>query len=137
MDCRGRTRQWSAFDDKVLRTLHGNGWSQHAIAHFMCCGSLAIRDRARALGLAFRSSHRWTAQEDAVLRAHYADEPGAIVAARLGLPRSAVFQRAAKLGLGKSVAFYASDRSSRMQRGRRDPRMCATQFPKGHVPANP
>lgn len=123
-------------DDAVLQLLHGQGRSARYIATFMICGSKLIRQKANALGLAFRDHHKWTPAEDKVLRARYPDEPAAAVAKELGLTVGQVHRRALRLRLKKSEAFYTSDRSGRAMRGRVDPRLVATQFSKGHVPAN-
>lgn len=60
----------------------------------------------------------------------------AIVAGALDLSYSAVAQKAAALGLVKSPEFHASLASGRIQRGRTDPRMVATQIKPGTVPWN-
>lgn len=78
------------------------------------------------------SWRRWTEAEDALMRARYPHEQTSVVAAALGRPMGPVYQRAAKLGLSKAEAFYASDRSGRVQRGKQDDRMRATQFKAGH-----
>lgn len=49
---------------------------------------------------------------------------------------SSVHQRADKLGLSKSEEFKESDKSGRIQRGRSNPEMIATQFKPGLVPWN-
>jgi hypothetical protein len=129
-------RLWDVMDDLVLRILHGNGRDASWIAQFMCVHTSTIHRRARGLGLGFGGWHHWTRAEDAVLRRRYPDEQAATIARDFGFRVSQVHQRAATLGLHKSEAFKASDRSGRIVRGRTDPRMVATQFPKGHVPAN-
>nr|WP_193570398.1 HNH endonuclease [Luteibacter yeojuensis] len=66
------------------------------------------------------------------MRARYPHEQTSAIAKALGRPVGPVYQRAAKLGLSKSEAFYASDRSGRVQRGKQNPAMRATQFKAGH-----
>jgi hypothetical protein len=87
-----------------------------------------------------RGIHRprrpFTEAEDALLRDRYPNESGQAVADALGRPLHIVYARATKLGIAKSEAFFASDLSGRVQRGRQDPRMQKTQFKKGQVPAN-
>lgn len=129
-------RQWDELDDFVLRTLHGNGRDAKWIARFMCVVTSTIHRRARALGLVFDGRHHWTPAEDAILRRRYPDEQASAIAYDFGFRVSQVHQRAAKLGLHKSAAFMASDRSGRVQRGKQDPRMVAHQFKKGLVPHN-
>lgn len=129
-------RQWDSMDDDVLLILRHNGRSADWIARFMCVHTSTIYRRAREMGIAFDGRHRWTAPEDSLLRRRYPDEQAAVIARDLGMRVSQVHQRAAKLGLHKSQAFKVSDRSGRILRGRTDPKMVATQFPKGHVPAN-
>lgn len=76
----------------------------------------------------------WTAAEDAVLIARFADTPTAQLAAELGRSLTGTFQRAHKLGLKKSAAFLASSASGRVQKA--TVAGVATRFQKGHVPAN-
>lgn len=73
----------------------------------------------------------WTAAEDQVMREFYPQLTGADMAAVLKRTTSSVFQRAKKLGLEKSAEFLASDRSGRMQRGKQNPSMVASQFKPG------
>jgi len=67
------------------------------------------------------------------MRRFYPDLTGADLAEILKRTTSSVFQRAKTLGLSKSAEFLASERSGRVQRGRDDPRMTATQFKKGQT----
>lgn len=129
-------RTWDEMDDYVLRILHLNGREVSWIARFMCCNKSTIHRHARELGITFNGRHHWTATEDAMLRRRYPDEQAAVIARDMGFRVSQVHQRAHALGLRKSEAFKASDRSGRILRGRTDSRIRATQFPKGHVPAN-
>lgn len=129
-------REWDAMDDDVLLILRHNGRTAEWIARFMCCHASTIHRRARDMGIPFEGRHRWTCAEEAVLRRRYPDEQASVIARDLGFRVSQVHQRARKLGLNKSRAFKESDRSGRILRGRTDPKMVATQFQKGHVPAN-
>jgi hypothetical protein len=83
-----------------------------------------------------RPRAHWTAAELDVLVARYADTRTADLAAELGHTETAVYQRAYKLGLKKSEAFLASENSGRIQRGKQDPGMRASQFKPGLVPWN-
>lgn len=76
----------------------------------------------------------WTPEDIAKLERDYADRPTAELAAEMGVSVARVYAKANELGLHKSEAFYESDRSGRIQRGRQHPKMIATQFQKGHVP---
>lgn len=78
----------------------------------------------------------WTPEEVAVLRARYPNEQSAVIAHDLGRTIGQVYQHAAKMGLHKSAAFNASDRSGRVQRGKQCAAMIATQFKPGQVPVN-
>ena len=82
------------------------------------------------------SRRRWTSAEDQVLRERYPDECAADLVQALGHPLTSVYQRARKLGLEKSEAFRASEKSGQIQRGRTNPRMVATQIQKGAKPWN-
>ena len=78
----------------------------------------------------------WTDAELEQLRVLYPDFTGQVVAHRLGRDVRAVYQKARALGLAKSEAFLASDLSGRIQRGRTDPRLVATQIKPGAMPWN-
>lgn len=80
--------------------------------------------------------HHWTPAELATLRARYPHERTDVLAHDLGVSVHKVYGMAASLGLHKSAAFLASGRSGRIQRGRTDPRMTATQFKTGFTPWN-
>lgn len=73
----------------------------------------------------------WSEEDVIILRKHYPDLPGHIVARTLHRPLSSVYQKAQQLGLKKSAAFYASDKSGRVARGKQHPSMVATQFKRG------
>lgn len=77
---------------------------------------------------------RWSAEEDALLRAHYPDTPTAELARRLGRSVTTTYQHANKLGLVKSAAYLASPAACRLRRG--GDIGAAHRYPKGHVPAN-
>lgn len=78
----------------------------------------------------------WTTAEVRCLQRLYASTPTADLAERLGRPIGKVYQKAAALGLKKSAAYLASDKSKRIQRGRQHPAMVASQFQPGLVPWN-
>jgi hypothetical protein len=78
----------------------------------------------------------WTDAEIERMKSEYPDRPIADLAVEFGCTESRVYAKAAELGLHKSAAFMESDRSGRIQRGRSDPRMVATQFKAGHVTWN-
>lgn len=80
--------------------------------------------------------HPWTPRELALLAELYPDHAAKHVAAILQCTVSRVHRKAFELGLGKSEAFKASDRSGRVQRGKQDPRMAATRFKSGEEPWN-
>lgn len=74
----------------------------------------------------------WTAAEIAALRARYADELTATIAAGLGRDARGVYMKAHSLGLRKSAAFLAG--AGRFLKGvRRSP---ATEFQPGLTPWN-
>lgn len=77
---------------------------------------------------------RWTAENDALLRVLYPDNPTAAVAERVGHTLTSTYQRAIKLGLCKSEAYLASPAACRLRRG--DNVGAACRFQKGHAPAN-
>lgn len=71
-----------------------------------------------------------------LLREWFPVHPTAVVAAALDVSYRAVAQKAAALDLRKSPEYLASAASGRIQRGRTDPRMIATQIKPGSVPWN-
>ena len=79
-----------------------------------------------------RPKTTWTPELIQQLRDLYPHQQTECVAAQMGLTREAVYNKAFGLGLKKSPAFLASDRSGRVQRGKQHPRMIATQFKPGH-----
>lgn len=78
----------------------------------------------------------WTGHELEVLRRMYPDFTAAAVGRLLNRAPGSVHRKAVELGIGKSEAFKASDRSGRIQRGKQLPSMVATQFKPGLTPWN-
>lgn len=78
------------------------------------------------------SGVKWTAQEVDAVRRLYPDHTADVVARVLGRHVRSVYQKAAALGLEKSEAFNASDRSGRIKRGKQNPAMVASRFQAGH-----
>lgn len=85
----------------------------------------------------FRAGKRlWNPEDDAYLRAHYPHEPTAPLARRLRRSLQATYTRARLLQLDKSAAYLASPAACRLRRNGDEHPGRATQFAKGHVPAN-
>lgn len=78
----------------------------------------------------------WTSDEIDALRRLYPDHTADVVAKVLGRKPGSVHQKAVALGIGKSDAFKASDRSGRIQRGKHHPAMVASRFQPGVAPWN-
>jgi hypothetical protein len=76
----------------------------------------------------------YSAADDALLVARFADTPTAKLAAMLQRPAGSVTHRARRLGLTKSAAYLATPASGRMQPG--TTLGARTYFPKGGRPAN-
>jgi hypothetical protein len=74
----------------------------------------------------------WTTELLNQLREAYPHQHTDIVAAQLGLTRTAVYNKAFAIGLKKTPAYLASENSGRIHRARNDPRLTATQFKPGH-----
>jgi transposase len=98
-------RCWSATDDERLRVLMQSRVTLDAVALTLVRTPEAVRQHARKLGLALsptavraRSGERWTAREDALLRAHQAAHPIALAAA-LGRSDDALQARMRALAL--------------------------------------
>lgn len=79
---------------------------------------------------------QWTAVEDECMRRFYPDLLCADMAGVLKRSEKAVYMRAKLLGLSKSEAFLASDRSGRVARGKQHPSMVASQFKAGQAAWN-
>ena len=79
---------------------------------------------------------QWSAVDTELLRRHYHDSHTADLARVLGRDERSVYSKAAAMGLKKSEDYLASAQAGRIQRGRADPRMVATQFKPGLVPWN-
>lgn len=78
----------------------------------------------------------WTPDEIDALRRLYPDYTAEVIGKVIGRLPGSVHRKAASLGLEKSEAFLSSTSSGRIQRGRKDPRMVATQFKPGLTPWN-
>lgn len=79
---------------------------------------------------------RWTPELEDQLRALYPDNTAEIVGEQMGLRLSQIYQKAKALGIQKSDAFNASDKSGRVRRGKQHPNMVAHQIKPGSVPWN-
>lgn len=73
----------------------------------------------------------WSPEDRALLERQYSNTPTSTLAAQMDRTERSVYQMADKLGLRKSAEYLASVDSGRIQRGRVDPRMQATQFKPG------
>jgi len=142
---------WEPVDDELLRLYYPDNPTED-LADCLGRSLSTTYQRARHLGLIKSAARiaavtrdaqrnlqpggrRWTAAEDALLRARYQNEPTAAIARELGRTLTAVYARAVgHLGLEKSAAFVASAASGRLQRA--DHRGRAYWYPKGHTPAN-
>lgn len=80
--------------------------------------------------------HRWTPEQEQIMRDRYPYVAAKELAAQLGTTLSQVYRQAQKMSLQKSEAFQMSDRSGRMQRGKQSPAIMATQFKPGSKPWN-
>lgn len=78
----------------------------------------------------------WTPEQEAQLRVLYPEHSCQYVANLMGRLPGSVYAAANRLGLKKSAAFLASDKSGRVQRGKQHPRMVASQFKPGLQPWN-
>lgn len=78
----------------------------------------------------------WTPNELRHLVELYPDQSAKAIALVVGKSARAVYSKANALGLAKSAEYLSSTASGRIQRGRIDPRMVATQIKPGEVPWN-
>lgn len=77
----------------------------------------------------------WIPAEERALRTLYPHIRSVDVSRILGRPLPSIYQRAARLGIKKSVAFRSSTLSGRNVKGHA-PHGTRTRFQKGHAPAN-
>jgi hypothetical protein len=73
----------------------------------------------------------WSRADVAMLEREYPNALTRTLAEKMGRTERSVYQMAEKLGVKKSADYFASVDSGRIQRGRTDPRMQATQFKRG------
>jgi len=78
----------------------------------------------------------WIDAELGLLRDLYADVPTSDIAALLDCTLPRVYSMAKNLGLSKSEEFERSVHSGRVQRGKQDPKIKATQFKPGQTSWN-
>ena len=78
----------------------------------------------------------WTHQERELVQEMYPHRPTKEIAQTLKCPVTTVYQQAARLGLHKTAEFLASPLSGLLTKGHMRPESVATQFQKGHTPAN-
>jgi hypothetical protein len=90
--------------------------------------------KALCTRMGWTSRAPYTPDEDAIIRARYADSPTEAVARAIGRTTRSVYHRARQLQLTKSAAFLASAQSGRLTPG--DSRGASTRYAKGQTPAN-
>lgn len=78
----------------------------------------------------------WTDPERSLLRTLYPHRPTQEIADKLNRSVTTVYQQAARLKLRKTPEFLASPLSGLLTKGHTRPDSVATQFRKGHIPAN-
>jgi len=78
----------------------------------------------------------WSEHELATLRTLYPHSTGSALEAELGRSAKSIYSKAHEIGLQKSAEYLASQRSSRIKRGKQHPNMVATQFRPGHATWN-
>lgn len=78
----------------------------------------------------------WSPEELKQLKALYPDNTAKVVSEIIGRSPGSVHRKAIQLNIGKSPEFKASDKSGRIQRGKKDPRMTATHWKPGDTPWN-
>lgn len=87
-------------------------------------------------GATTKKRFTWTPAAIAQLCQLYPMQPCTPIAHALGASEKAVYYKAHALGLKKDPAYYQTETAGRIQRGRNDPRMLASQFKPGFVPWN-
>lgn len=83
-----------------------------------------------------RPRRRWTEDQLDALRRLYPDFHADVVAKVMGVEVESVYRKARSLGIAKSAAFYAAERSRQSAVAKSDPRLIAGRFKRGLVPWN-
>lgn len=78
-----------------------------------------------------RARYVWHQDVESLFALLYPSVSTEVLANAIGISLSCAYSKAETLGLKKTAAYLAGDLSGRIQRGRTDPRMTATQFKKG------
>ena len=127
-------KPWSKKDERVLRQLYPT-LPNAEIAARLKRSIPSIKSRVKLLRLRKKHGHHiWTADDDRILLAQYADTDTAVLAKRIGATMCGTYDRAHKLKLKKSPAFIEkllkieSDRLIRVG--------AKSRFKPGLVPAN-
>lgn len=128
-------RAWSPAAEDKLRALYATT-PLPRLAFLLKRTEPAIRSRAKLLGLTRGNRMRWTNEQLSELVKRYPDDKTEDIARDMGRILGGVYQQAQKMGLKKSDAYMASDRSGRVQRGKQHPGMKSSQFKPGQAPAN-
>jgi hypothetical protein len=112
---RKRQEAFSRHDQAAVKRL----WATHSlrsIGEHLGRSPEGIRGLAARMGLPAKGEPRgalWTADDDAIIRAQYADTPTADLAALLGRSVPSVQSRAKLLGIGKSAEFLTEQAKQR------------------------
>jgi hypothetical protein len=90
---------WSEREDSTLRKLYGS-LSIELLAERLQRGPKGVEKRISRLKLSTRSYHKWTADDDAFIRAHYkGDMVAKAIGVHLGVRKNMIIGRARRLGL--------------------------------------
>lgn len=128
------SNRWTADDDRFL--IDNPAMPLGELAQRLGRSKSAVKNRIRIVGVKRTGRRRWTPEQDAILRARYANERSADLAQEFGIEVETIYARSKRLGLKKSPEFLSSERSGRVQPGQISEAMRKTQFQKGAVPAN-
>lgn len=128
-----RQRSWTAKDEERLRKLYARK-SLAELATIFKRSAIAVKSRAKLLGIKRGNRKPWTRPEDTLLKGLYPNTPGKTIARRLGRTLAQVYRRAWLLSLEKS-AEYIARQNARLGKALQKSG-AAHRFPPGHVPAN-
>lgn len=122
---------WNKRKDSLLRQEYPCG-DLAELSERLGVTRLALKARARRLGIYRRKPNPWTESQLDYLREHYADMRGADIAQELGRSFGGVIEMAARLGLRKSREFLreCGRRSAESEASK------AHRFVKGQEPHN-
>lgn len=124
---------WTRKMVRAVKKQYATCESLKSLAAELGVSVFGLRSKANALGFVRRGKDfYWTAEEDAILRAEYAETPMEELVKKLHRSQRSIWQRAQQFGLRRSEEFIRELGRKSSQH----PKSIAARFKKGFVPFN-